>query len=92
MNGTKLYCICISLSLNPLSANPIKWSNTLKQFVVKLPKNCLSVFDHFVRLVLKGLTELVRFHASRKIISHNLIILPNAMIVTTEAVICPPLK
>ena len=26
-----------------------KWSNTLKKFVGKLPTNCLSVFDHFVR-------------------------------------------
>ena len=38
---------------NPLSANPTKWSNTLKQFVGKLPTNCLSVFDHFVKLALK---------------------------------------
>ena len=28
---------------------------TLKQFVGNLPKNCLSVFDHFVELALKGL-------------------------------------
>ena len=41
--------------LNPLSANITKWSNTLKQFVGNLPTNCLSVFDHFVRLALKGL-------------------------------------
>ena len=41
--------------LNTLSANPTKWSNTLKQFVGKLPANCLSVFDHFVGLALKGL-------------------------------------
>ena len=41
--------------LNPLSTNPTKWSNTLKQFVGKLPTNCLSVFDHFVGLALKGL-------------------------------------
>ena len=34
--------------INPLSANPTKWSNTLKQF-------SLSVFDHFVGLVLKEL-------------------------------------
>ena len=34
--------------VNPLSANPTKWSNTLKQFVGNLPANCLSVFDHFV--------------------------------------------
>ena len=37
-----------------LSVNPIKWSNTLKQFVVNLPANFLSVFDHFVALALKG--------------------------------------
>ena len=47
---------------NPLSANPTKWPNTLKNFVGKLPTNCLSVFDHFVKLALKGLkayTELI---------------------------------
>ena len=43
---------------NPLSAIPTKWSNTLKQFVGKLPTNCLSVFDHFAGLVLKGLSVL----------------------------------
>ena len=41
--------------LNSLSANFTKWSNTLKQFVGKLPTNRLSMFDHFVRLALKGL-------------------------------------
>ena len=41
--------------LNPLSANPTKWSNTLKQLVGNLPTNCLSVFDHFVNLALQGL-------------------------------------
>ena len=41
--------------VNPLSANPTKWSDTLKQFVANLPTNCLSVFDHFVILALKGL-------------------------------------
>ena len=44
-------------AFNPLSANPTKWSNTLKQFVGKLPSNCLSVFDHFVGMVLKGLIK-----------------------------------
>ena len=39
--------------VNPLRANVTKWSNTLKQFVQ--PTNCLSVFDHLVALVLKGL-------------------------------------
>ena len=44
-------------SANPLSAKFIKLSNTLKQFVGKLPTNCLSMFDHFVGLALKGLKE-----------------------------------
>ena len=43
------------LLINPLSANPTKWSNTLKQFVGELPANCLSALDHFVGLALKGL-------------------------------------
>ena len=43
------------LLFKPLSFNPTKWSNTLKQFIGKLPTNCSSVFDHFVKLVLKGL-------------------------------------
>ena len=43
-------------TFNPLSANITKWSNTLQQFVGKLPTNCLSAFDHFVGLALKGLT------------------------------------
>ena len=41
--------------LNPLSANPQKWSNTFKQFVVCYPTKCLGVFYHFVGLTLKGL-------------------------------------
>ena len=35
-------------NLNPLSVNPTKWSNPLKQIVGNLPTNCLSVFDHFL--------------------------------------------
>ena len=42
---------------------PIKWSNTLKQSVGKLPTNCLSVFDHFVKLALKGLKWYYRIKA-----------------------------
>ena len=42
--------------INPLSANPRKWSDTFKQFVGKWKTNCLSVFDHFVGLALKSLT------------------------------------
>ena len=36
-------------------ANFTKWSNTLKQSVGQLLTNCLSVFDYFVGLALKGL-------------------------------------
>ena len=43
---------------NPLSANPEKWSNILKQIVGNMPTICLSVFDHFMDLALKGLSTL----------------------------------
>ena len=43
------------MTFNPLSASTTKWSNTLKQFVGKKPTNFLSVFDHFVGFVLKGI-------------------------------------
>ena len=46
------------ICVNPLYANRTKWSNTLKQVVGKLPTNCLSVFDHFVKLSLKELSRL----------------------------------
>ena len=55
------WCHLITLSVGfkniiiPLSANPEKWSNTLKQIVGNLPTICLSVFDHFINLALKGL-------------------------------------
>ena len=45
-------------ALNPLNANPTKWSNTFKQFIGV----CLSVFDHFVILALKGLIKSVNTH------------------------------
>ena len=47
--------------LNPLSTNPEKWSNTLKQIVGNLPTICLSVFDHFMNLALKGLSFCTNF-------------------------------
>ena len=50
----------IKMYFNLLSANPTKWSNTLKRFVGKLPTNCLSVFGHFVILALKGLIILYK--------------------------------
>ena len=50
------------ISVNPLSANPTKWSNTPKQFVGKWLNtptqqrtNSLSVFDYFVGLAPKEL-------------------------------------
>ena len=45
------------MSFNLLNANPEKWSNTLKQIVGNLPTICLSVFDHFMNLALKGLRK-----------------------------------
>ena len=50
-----------TLLFNLLIANPTKWSNTLKQSIGKLLTNCLSVFDHFVKLTLRGLTFPVFF-------------------------------
>ena len=49
----------VMLLLNIFCANFTKWSNTPKKFVVNLPTNCLTVFDHFVGLVFKGLTHSV---------------------------------
>ena len=53
MEQSRLSSITI---INLLSANLKKLPNTLKQFVDNLPTNCLSVFDHFVKLALKELT------------------------------------
>ena len=41
-------------------------AKTLTQFVGKLPTNCLSVFDHFVKLALEGLRKLMTEPLSRK--------------------------
>ena len=45
-------CWLYLISVNPLSVNPTKWSNTLKQFIGNFT-NRLSVFDHFVGFALK---------------------------------------
>ena len=45
------------LNLNPLNSNPTKWSDKLKQFVDNFLSNCLSVFDHFMLLAVKGLNK-----------------------------------
>ena len=44
--------------VNLLSANP-KNGQTYSTIRGLLPTNCLSVFDHFVGLELKGLTSLI---------------------------------
>ena len=36
--------------VDPLNANPTKYSNSFKQFAGSLPTNCLSMLDHFVGL------------------------------------------
>ena len=43
--------------LTPLNANPTKWSDT-QTIRQQQPTNCLSAFDHFVGLALKGLIRL----------------------------------
>ena len=47
-------CKLLFRNINALSANPIKSSNTQTIRRQQLT-NCLSVFDHFVGLVLRGL-------------------------------------
>ena len=64
LSSVSISCVNIScLSgfslINPLSAKFIKWSNTLKQIVGKLPTICLSVFDHFSGLAFKEISHLV---------------------------------
>ena len=46
---------CAHDPINSLIVYPSKWSNTLKQFLGCQLTNCLSVFDHFVGLALRGL-------------------------------------
>ena len=48
-----------------LSANPKKWSNTLKTIRRQQPTNFLRVFDQFVGLVLKGLNLLIHTNDTR---------------------------
>ena len=48
--STQFHTLYLLVEINPLSANPTKWSNTLKQFVGSLPTNCLSLFNQFLRV------------------------------------------
>ena len=53
--GTATYLEFWQSQFKPLSAKLTKWPNTVKQ--TNLSTNCLSVFDHFGRLALKGLSQ-----------------------------------
>ena len=44
-------------SFNHFSANPIKWKKHIQIICRLLPTNYLSVFDYFVRVARKGLTN-----------------------------------
>ena len=57
-------CSCDSTHQKEKSANHKMVKNT--QFVGKLPTNCLSVFDHFVGLALKGLRRSVTHETTLK--------------------------
>ena len=50
----------IQTSLNPLSTNSTKWSNTPQTIRRQQAANCFSVSDHFVGLALKELIHSFR--------------------------------
>ena len=54
LNDFVLCKVLKKITFNPLSSNPTKWLNILKQFVSNLPMNCLNVFDHFMGLTLNS--------------------------------------
>ena len=76
-----------SVAFNPLSSNPTKWSNTLKQFVGirrQQPMDCLSVLDHLVGLAIKGLA----INSQPFISPLALAILANVTLVKSEIFVC----
>ena len=56
----------IKIYVNPLSANPTEWLNTVKQLVGCCRQTCLSVFDHLVVLALKRLIKLILYTCAQK--------------------------
>ena len=66
---------------NPFRANPIKWSNTLKQFIGKLPTHCLIVFDDLMGLMLKGLTNHSQTWGPQLLVSFSLSLACNFLLV-----------
>ena len=57
----RVYQASVIILDSTLSASPEKWSNTLKQIVGNLATICLSVFDYFMNLALKGLNSVLSF-------------------------------
>ena len=55
MADSAFYPCKVDLVVNPLSANPAKWSNTLKQCVGKLSAICFGCVFPFLGLALKVL-------------------------------------
>ena len=43
-----LYSLSIKTIFDPLSANPTKWSNTLKQFIGNLPTMIKWTYDFYI--------------------------------------------
>ena len=59
------------IKINPLSANPTKWSNTLKTICRLLPTNCFNMFAYFVGLAVKGLRRKISFCSVVNPFIHN---------------------
>ena len=82
--GLKLLNINIFLEyVNPLRTSPTKWSNTLRQFVGKLPTTCLSVFGHFVGLELKQVKFLTE-STSGNILYINIVFITESFFTSKE--------
>ena len=80
------------ITFNALNAKFTKWSNTLKQFVDKLPTNSLSAFDYFVDLgLLKGLILEAKFGRGPSMTSNNLNAIGiQPLVLSTKAVAMNP--
>ena len=56
VNQLTSFFLIRNIGLNPLSVNPTEMVKLTQTICRLLPTNFLSVFDHFVKLGLKGLT------------------------------------
>ena len=82
----------VQSSLHPLSVNPTKWSNTLKQFVGKLPTNCLSVFDHYLGLVKEYKVLVKEYKASFDVNANSRILFPMSFDPVINNITCKTMK